>query len=328
MKVSITALVDSLWYGGNPLYRLLLPLSLIYRVVIRLRRFAYASGIFSVTRVGCPLVVVGNISVGGTGKTPLVIWLGNWLVNNGWRPGIITRGYGGSHAGAPVKVVADSDPAEVGDEAVLLARRTGLPVAVCASRIAAGQTLLSEEGCDILISDDGLQHYAMGRDVEIVVIDGGRLFGNSACLPAGPLREPVSRLAGTDLRIYNGCARDDGFSMQLSGSDAVNLQSGARYPLNAFARGPVHALAAIGNPERFFDLLRSAGLDIDCRVFRDHHPFVAGDLQYDDEYPVLMTEKDAVKCAGIGNSHHWFVPVEADPGEEFSRRLQQLLSKE
>lgn len=314
------------WYGKaspNPLLR---PLEAVFRRAVEFRRRAYREGRKKVEKLPVPVIVVGNLSVGGTGKTPLAIWLAGFLKAQGFRPGIVSRGYGGAVRKQPLAVAPDSDPREAGDEPVLLARRTGSPVYVFPKRAEAGRALLAETGCDAVIADDGLQHYALARDLEIAVVDGTRGFGNGHCLPAGPLREPPERLNSVDLVVYSGEAPADGFAMVLEGNEAVNLRDATRRrPLASFAGQPLYALAGIGNPGRFFEHLRSLGLEFEAKEFPDHHAFGPEDLRFAGAAPLLMTEKDAVKCRPYAGSEHWYVPVEARLPEAFGEHLLTLL---
>jgi len=306
------------WYDDSPWLTVLAPLSRIYQSVVKRRRFRYLSGRAARWRAPVPVIVVGNITVGGTGKTPFVIWLANWLRERGFRPGIVSRGYRGRRAAEALTVGADTDPILVGDEAPLLAARTGCPVVVCHDRVEAVRELLRANECDVVISDDGLQHYALTRDVEIVVIDGERRFGNGRCLPAGPLREPVTRLDDVDFVVSNGRASANEWSMSLEPRAFVNIRSGERLAPDAFQTDPttrVHAVAGIGNPQRFFETLRVLGIDVDPRPFEDHHSFVSGDLQFDDAAPIVVTEKDAVKIRMLSEAavpaHAWYLEVDA-----------------
>lgn len=324
--------LPAVWYGARPERWLLWPLSLLYRVVVAVRRRLYALGILQVHDLAPPVVVVGNITVGGTGKTPLVIWLAARLASAGRRPGIVTRGYGGRSNRWPQNVTAESDPGEVGDESVLLARRCGCPVAAGPDRVAAAR-LLEDAGVDVILSDDGLQHYRLGRRFEIVVIDAARGFGNDLLLPAGPLREPVARLDEVDAVVENlapGASPSRGrIAMRLIAQAAVALDSGERRPLESFRGATVHAVAGIGNPQRFFDQLAGFGLRVIGHPMPDHAYLSAADIRFADELPVLMTEKDAVKCRAIAGASHWYVPVEAsldEPGAaELLRRIGPAL---
>jgi tetraacyldisaccharide 4'-kinase len=309
--VSAESWFNRIWYERSQPPWWLVPLSLVYGAVAGARRFLYSKRLRRATRLPCPVVVVGNVSVGGTGKTPLVCWLVAHLVERGYKPGIVTRGYGGS--GTIVRRVAvDDDPALVGDESILLARRTGAPVAVGRDRPAAAHLLVSA-GCDVIVSDDGLQHYALARDCEVVVIDGDRRFGNGWLLPAGPLRETPGRLKVADAIIVNGgrALLRGALSMRLEAKNAVALVGETVQPLSALAGRTIHAIAGIGNPERFFNMLRARGIEVMGRPLADHAHLTSHDIEFGDGLPVLMTEKDAVKCAAFGRHHHWYVPVTA-----------------
>ncbi|WJW76781.1 tetraacyldisaccharide 4'-kinase [Thiohalobacter sp. IOR34] len=319
--------LPELWYRRHPLLVLLLPLSLLYCGLVLLRRQAYRLGLLRTRRLAVPVIVVGNISVGGTGKTPLVAWLAERLAAAGYRPGLVARGYGGRARSWPQQVRPDSDPAAVGDEPVLLARLSGRPMAVGPDRVAAAEALLAHSDCDLIISDDGLQHYRLARDIEIAVIDGVRRLGNGLCLPAGPLREPPSRLQTVDFKVCNGVAGPGEYAMRLSIRKARRLNDAAdERPLAAFRGSPVHALAGIGHPQRFFEALRRQGLEIIPHSFPDHHAFQAADLAFAaDGRPVLMTEKDAVKCQRLGLDNLWLVPLEVQLDARFEAELLERL---
>ena len=333
---------EQLWYGPpHMLSAALLPLSGAYCALAMGRRLAYRRGWVTAVRLPVPVIVVGNISVGGTGKTPLVLWLAQWLRGRGLRPGILTRGYGGTARDWPRLVAPDSDPAELGDEPVLLARRGGCPVVAGPDRITDGVVLTRDLGCDLLVSDDGLQHYRLRRDLEIAVVDGQRGVGNGRCLPAGPLREPVGRLAQVDLVVATDgdCSAIQGpakpergrgwgpaHPMHLVPGAAVNLADPSRAcPLAEFGGRRLTAVSGIGNPGRFFGLLRSAGFTVAERPYPDHHPYTADDAASWGDEPVLMTEKDAVKCFRFARPNHWYLPVEARPSAAFIASLEQRL---
>lgn len=313
------------WYSPRaPLW--LLPLSWLFSLLVRLRRLAYRSGVFRSERLPVPVIVIGNISVGGAGKTPLVVWLVKQLQLAGYRPGIITRGYGGQAQQWPQQVTPESDPVMVGDEPVLLAQRCGCHIVAAPDRVAAARALLQNSACDIVISDDGLQHYRLQRDVEIVVVDGARRFGNGHLLPAGPLREPLSRLQQVDHVVANGAAQSGEVKMQLVPGRLISLSDDNRSAALAEFHGQqVHAVAGIGNPGRFFELLKNSGLSVIEHPFPDHHGFAAGDLSFGDDLPVLMTEKDAVKCRPYADGRMWYLPVEAQLDESFARSLMQRI---
>jgi tetraacyldisaccharide 4'-kinase len=313
------------WYGRADANPWLVPLERLFAAAASLRRTAYRRGLLVSRRFPVPVIIVGNLTVGGAGKTPLVLWLAERLAAAGWRPGIVSRGYRGRPASEPTEVLAESDPADVGDEPLLLALRSKVPVYVHRDRGLAVSALLARHPCDLVIADDGLQHYALGRDLEIAVVDGARRFGNGHLLPAGPLREPPGRLKSADLVVCNGGAANAGeWPMTLVAADAVNLISGERRPLAAFAGDRALAVAGIGNPGRFFELLAGAGLSAEPRPFPDHHRYVPGDLP-PAGCVVLMTEKDAVKCRGLAAPDHWYVPVAAQLPPEFGQRLCELL---
>lgn len=321
------ALIDTLesaWYGHGRAPWWTGPLAALYGGVVRLRGGLYRLGVLHSERLPLPLIVIGNISVGGTGKTPLTIAVVDDLRQRGYRPGVVSRGYGGSQREACL--LGDTpDPALVGDEPCLI-HATGVPVAVGRKRAAAAHLLLAA-GCDVLVADDGLQHYALARDVEICVIDGTRRFGNRRLLPAGPLREPLSRLQRVDLRVCNGGVVGQGeYPMQLHGDELVALVDGRRESLADWRGRRVRAVAAIGNPQRFFDSLRVAGLDVIEHSFPDHHVFTPGELDFADQLPLLMTDKDAVKCGRFAQPHWWRVPVQAQLPPAFYEALGERLA--
>ena len=321
-------LAEQIWYKDPFIGVALMPLGFIFADIAALRKWLYRIGILKQHKLPVPVIVVGNITVGGTGKTPLVIYLAKLLTEAGYRPGIISRGYGGNAKIWPQAVDAFSDAAVVGDEAVLIAKQTGCPMAVGPKRVEAAQWLLANRSCDVILSDDGLQHYALMRDIECAVVDGERRFGNGYCLPAGPLREPISRLQTVDVVIVNGKKSEDNeISMLLLGDTAVNMVTNKNKPLAAFANMECHALAGIGNPGRFFKLLSDIGLICQTHPFPDHYRYQHSDIRFNDKLPVLMTEKDAVKCLGLAGEQHWYVPVKAvlEPG--FDTQLLNLLKR-
>jgi tetraacyldisaccharide 4'-kinase len=320
------SLADTLqagWYGGKPVPWWCFPLAMLYGVIVSARRALYRYGWLRAVRLPCPVVVVGNITVGGTGKTPLTLALAHALRERGYRPGVVSRGYGGSRH-EPALLDESPDPVEVGDEPCLM-RAHGVPVAVGRDRPAAAQLLL-DAGCNLIIGDDGLQHYRLARDVEICVIDGGRRFGNKRLLPAGPLREPLQRLGQVDFRVCNGGnPHADEVPMCLRGGMARALCDGREQPIGSFSGMRVHAVAAIGHPERFFASLAAQGLEIIQHPFPDHHAFVPEDLAFGDDRPVLMTEKDAVKCRKFAQMHWWSAPVEAELPTSFYEDVRATL---
>lgn len=324
--------VNSIWYGRSFVAVLLRPLSWLYALVVGARRRAYAWGLFSTTKLPVPVVVVGNLTVGGTGKTPFVVWLVAQLAAAGHKPGVISRGYG-RRGSAPRLVDVDSSAGEAGDEPLLIRRRTERPVAVGSDRVVAGR-LLGTQAVDIIVADDGLQHLALARDFEFVLIDGARGFGNGLMLPAGPLREPAGRLRHVDAVVMvdgsneRSLAGRPVFQMRLVAEHIVPLAGpqDAKLALASLAGQRVHAVAGIGHPERFFRTLRAAGLDVAPHAFPDHHDYTSADLAFDDDLPILMTEKDAVKCTAFASSRTGYVPVSAAFSEADASALLALIS--
>ncbi len=301
----------ALWYSASPPPWVLRPLAALYGSLVRLRWALYARGLLQRRRLPVPVLVVGNLAVGGTGKTPLVIALVEALRARGYHPGVVSRGYGGS-ATTPQLLEPGCEAQQVGDEPCLIRRHCGVPVAIGRERAVAAQ-LLVEAGVDLVIADDGLQHYALARDIEICVIDGTRRFGNGRLLPAGPLREPLLRLASVDYRVCNGgLARADEIPLRLVEDRAYRLRvPSERMALADFGVRNVHAVAGIGDPERFFRSLRAQRFEVIAHAFPDHHPYRPADLDFGDELPLLMTEKDAIKCRAFARPHWWVVPVRA-----------------
>jgi tetraacyldisaccharide 4'-kinase len=337
MKDAAYSWIHRAWYGGHGWYRVLLPLSGIYWLLSALRRFLYGAGVLRTRRAKVPVIVIGNITAGGTGKTPVTVWLASSLAERGFSPGIVSRGYGGSKSGTSMRVDVRSDPAVVGDEPVLIALRTGRPVVVDADR-ARGAAMLVQDGADLVIADDGLQHYALARDYEICVVDGARGLGNGLLLPAGPLREPVSRIGEVDQVLINGRLRErqeamptglqNAIEFRLAAKEALRLDGSLSRPIERFAGTTVHAVAAIGNPGRFFDMLRGHGIQVIEHAYPDHAPLQPGDLDFGDDFDILMTEKDAVKFPRRVSDRFWYVPVdvEIDPASA-APWLEQIESR-
>jgi len=305
---------------------LLLPISALFFLAVISRRLLYRLGFLQSYRIPVPVIVVGNITVGGTGKTPLVLWLVDFLRQHGYRPGIISRGYG-SRAHAPQSVTSSSDPLLVGDEPVLLAQRAQCPVWVGRQRVDVARALLSARpDCDVLISDDGMQHYALQRDVEIAVVDGVRRFGNGMLLPAGPLREPKTRLNSVDAVVINGGRVFAGeYAMQLVGDCFRQLKRAVVASPADFSGKQLHALAGIGHPSRFFNQLNALGLKVKEHPFPDHHAYQPHELQFGDAGEILMTEKDAVKCAAFAPDNAWALVVDAQVDAALGNRILEKI---
>ncbi|MFT3756855.1 MAG: tetraacyldisaccharide 4'-kinase [Pseudoxanthomonas sp.] len=327
--------VPDYWFGETPPPLHARLLAGVYARVTALRRGLYARGVFKRHRAGVPVLVVGNISVGGTGKTPLTIALVQRLQKAGWKPGVASRGYGRDDQRNPRWVEKNTTPAEAGDEPVLIAARTGVQVRVDRDRVAAARALAAA-GCDVVVCDDGLQHYRLHRDIEIEVIDGRRRYGNGQLLPAGPLREPVERGTRCDFRVLNQGMADDAaamqahfgqWPMQLLADNAQPLAGGRAVSLQRFSGHRVHAVAGIGNPQRFFEMLRGYGIGVVPHAFADHHRYTPQDFSFGSDLPVLMTEKDAVKCRAFANDRHYSVPVDAQLPEAFWVGLLDRLGK-
>ena len=330
--------LQAIWYRERRPPLALRVLARGFGLMVQLRRTGYSRGLFRSHRLSRPVVVVGNLTVGGTGKTPLVIWLCQRLLRLGVQPAVVLRGYGGDaiHRSQPRLVRVDDDPAAVGDEAVLLAGRSGCPVFVCPDRVRAAE-LAIEQGAQVIVSDDGLQHLALARDLEIAVIDAARSLGNGYLLPAGPLREPADRLAQLDALVLNVAGLPDpqrtasalasrSFAMRLDGDRLCPLSGMPDALALASLRGRrVHAIAGIGHPERFFAHLRAAGLEVIAHPFPDHHRYRAEDLEFGESLPLLMTEKDAVKCRRFDGTDRWFLPVEAQFADADAEALMGLI---
>jgi tetraacyldisaccharide 4'-kinase len=330
MKSRIEHFLQKVWYQTSvPFWAIIfLPLSIIYVFILRIRLFLYQLGCKAIYYSPIPTVVVGNLTVGGTGKTPLVIHLANLLTERKLRVGIISRGYKGN-AKLPTWVTSKSDPRLVGDEAVLLATRLNCPIVVARKRVLAMQTLLRSGAVDVVISDDGLQHYALGRHIEIVVIEGKHRFGNGFCLPLGPLREPKNKLNTVDLIVTNGgIPEKNEYDMYLRPLDLYNAcDPNLTQAISFFKETKIHAVAGIGFPQRFFELLRELGLVVIPHSFPDHHAFTVQDIYFEDEFPVIMTEKDFVKCKEFVTKQHWVLPIEAVITPLFDARFLRLLQE-
>ncbi len=304
---------------------LLSPFSLLYRIIIYFRRLLFRLGLKKTTYFPVPLIVVGNITVGGNGKTPLVIALVEFLKTQGFKPGLVSRGYKGKAPSWPQVVEPDNHPEWYGDEPVMLVKKTDCPMVVGPDRVAAVKALLEKYDCDVVISDDGLQHYAMGRDIEIAVIDGERRFGNGFCLPAGPLREPQTRLRGVDFTVCNGnSVYKDEYSMQLVAGDFYQLINPKNN--NFVTEKTVHAVAGIGYPKRFFQQVVAMGYTVVEHPFPDHHDYTVADFDFLKDDIVIMTEKDAVKCLSFADERFWCLPVKAVVSDVFLKEVANDLA--
>ena len=309
----IQSKIAALWYRKNFLVWLLLPMTLLFAAISYGRRLAYRLGLCRAYRAAVPVIVVGNLSVGGNGKTPVVIWLVEQLKAAGWKPGVVSRGYGGKSDTYPLRVTAHTEATECGDEPKLIAERCQVPVVVAPKRAAAVETLLQSGEVDLVISDDGLQHYALARDIELVVVDGERRFGNGHLLPMGPLREGLARLATVDAVICNGGVAQPGeFAMQLVPAPLVALVDSDALPPQSTET--VDALAGIGHPPRFFATLQQAGFRLhEAVAYADHQSYDPEQLRRRFcERPLLMTQKDAVKCRHFALANWWYLPVNAE----------------
>jgi tetraacyldisaccharide 4'-kinase len=328
-------LIEKVWFKKHQakywLIPLLLPLTGLFYLISTIRRLLFRLRVLKSYKVQVPVIVVGNISVGGNGKTPVVIYLVELLNKLGVKPGVISRGYGGNAEHYPYLLDENSTTQQAGDEPILIYQRCGVPVVVGSDRVANTQKLI-KQGCNIIISDDGLQHYRLQRDMELVIVDAKRLFGNGLLLPAGPLREGVWRLQKADLVIYNGnkvdntgaCAAQS-LLMNLAGHELIQVKTGEKITLSTFIQQwhTVNAIAGIGEPLRFFETLEALGFDLEKQQgFIDHKDFVMNDFdQFTADVPLLMTEKDAVKCRLFAQENWWYLPVSA----QFSEQDEQIL---
>jgi tetraacyldisaccharide 4'-kinase len=321
------------WYRITPFHLLLWPVSLLFGLLAAIRRTLYRRGALRSFKLPVPVVIIGNISVGGTGKTPCTLWLAQQLLDAGWHPAIISRGYSKARqrqTNSPRAVAAADSPDEVGDEPLLMTQRGLCPVWIGRDRVAAARGLLQAyPECDVILSDDGLQHYRLQRDVEIVLVDGLRRFGNGLLLPAGPLREPVSRLASVDAVVSNGGKAAAGeYAMQLGGAQFYKLlDPAASLPASAFAGRNVHAIAGIGHPQRFFTYLEQLGVSAQTHAFPDHHCYSPSDIAYRDADAVLMTEKDAVKCAAFATEKCWVLRVDAQIAPALAQLIMEKIKR-
>ena len=316
--------IDS-WYKKSLWLYLLLPFSLVFSYLTNRRRRKFVKSKKLSYKSEIPLIVVGNLTIGGTGKTPLVAYIASELVKKGYKPGLVSRGYGGKFR-ETLHVTNDTPVKQTGDEAQILSK-LNLPFYIDKNRVRAIKTLEENHDCDVIISDDGLQHYNMNRDIEIVVIDGKRRFGNNLTFPAGPLRESKTRLSSVDFIVNNsGPTQEDEHLMNISPAKFVHLKSGKSYPIEKWPmHKQVHAVAGLGNPGRFFDLLARLGFEIIRHPFPDHHNFDESNIFYLDHLPIIMTEKDASKCRSFDNNKIWYLTIEADVSDKFIEELDSKL---
>ncbi len=304
---------------------LLLPLSGIFYLLVQLRFWLYKVGFFKIYISKIPVIVVGNITVGGTGKTPIVISMVKHFESQGKTVGVVSRGYKGDYSHKVLEVTSTTDPQECGDEPALIAQNTNAIIVVAKKRAEAVKHLTNNEKVDVIISDDGLQHYAMGRDIEIAVIDGVNRFGNGFLLPAGLLREPVKRLKSVDIIINNGASLDGELNCEIKAESFVNIASEESQPLNYFKDKECYAVAGIGNPTKFFKLLDELGVRSKNKAFVDHHRFVAEDFAFAEDYPIIMTSKDCVKCRHFATDQMWYLSIHAELNSDFYQQLESKL---
>ncbi len=326
LETTRRTLSERVWYGSHPLRYLLLPLSAVTAVAVSLRRawFHFAKP----APAPVPVIVVGNLTIGGSGKTPLVMAIAHHLKRRGYKPGIVSRGYGARSRSYPHCVQINDDVEEVGDEPLMLRQKTAFPVVIDPDRRRAVACLAERGDADIAVCDDGLQHYRLYRDIEIAVVDGSEGFGNGLLLPAGPLREPRTRLDSVDLVVVNGGAADQKqFSMQVRPLAFENLVTGEQLAPGAFAGRAVHACAGIARPQRFFDMLSKLGMQVHAHAYPDHHRYQARDVRFEPEVPVVITEKDAVKCRRFATDDTWSLRMEAEPEKAFEETLDALLAQ-
>ena len=321
-------LIEKVWYSKNIFSLLLSPLSLIYISIIYLRHTLYRLGLISITKINVPTIVIGNIVAGGTGKTPLVIWLAKHFKDKGFLPGIVSRGYGGTYLSNIELVKPTSNPLLVGDEPVIIARNTNCPVVVAKIRAKGAKELVEKYNCNIIFCDDGMQHYSLARDIEIAVIDGQRRFGNNYCFPAGPLREPKSRIFKADLIVSKYNARTCEHKMDYTYKQLVSLNELSKtIPISDLHGMTVHVIAGINNPDHFFSYLRSHKLELIIHKFPDHYSYTEDDVKFNDNFPVVMTEKDAVKCLNYSSDKYWYIPISAELSKLFVCDLDKLMGK-
>ena len=313
-------------YSKNIASLSFLPLSVIFFLISLIRKYLYRFNFLKSFKLDVPVVIVGNITLGGTGKTPLIIHLAKELKKNGYYPGIISRGYGSKAIGT-IEVNQKSNIGEVGDEPILIQKHTHMPVFVSKDRVMAAKALIKKyKKIDVILSDDGIQHYRLKRDVEVLVIDGSRRFGNEYLLPAGPLREPIHKLNDVDAIVCNHKKVIDGSYLMIYKSKfLVNLKTKQKIPLNKVRLSNIHAVAGIGNPDRFFNDLKSLGLAFDSSAYQDHYRFTKKDFKTLSGKNIIMTEKDAVKCEKFAQDNFWYLPVDVDIDPKFTNVILKKL---
>jgi tetraacyldisaccharide 4'-kinase len=324
--------LEDSWYKEGGWTKLLSPLSSVYGSICTKRRDKFLSAQVELWQPPVPVVVVGNISVGGTGKTPVTLALIEYLKSLGYTPGVVSRGYGGKALSYPYEVMADSSAAHSGDEPLLIKQRTNCCVVVDPDRVAAAKYLLAVSDCDLIISDDGLQHYALVRHIELAIVDGERGLGNGRLLPAGPLREPAQRLSEVDFVLVNGgqwsYSAGESNRFSLHPEHFVNVKTSETKALDQWADLSCHAIAGIGNPQRFFNTLAELKVSVKThKAFADHHKITPAELAFDDSLPVLMTEKDAVKCREFSSDKLWYLSVDAQLPAIFLSKFRLALEQ-
>jgi tetraacyldisaccharide 4'-kinase len=310
--------LSKIHYSKSLVSLLLLPFSAVFLLIYFVRKILYRFSFLRSFKLKIPVIVVGNITSGGTGKTPLIIYLANELKKNGYHPGIISRGYGSKSAGV-IEVSQKSDVADAGDEPMLIQKHTYLPVFVSKDRVLAAKALLKKyKKTDVILSDDGIQHYRLKRDLEVLVIDGTRKFGNGYLLPAGPLREFSSKLKTVDAIVCNHKKVIDGsYLMKYKGYFLINLKTNKKIHLSNLRLKNIHAIAGIGNPNRFFDYLKTFNIEFNSSIFQDHYRFSKKDFRNMNDKNIIMTEKDAVKCRKFSRKNFWYLPVIAEVDSKF-----------
>jgi tetraacyldisaccharide 4'-kinase len=316
--LTVSEALSEIHYSKSLVSLLLLPFSAVFLLISFVRKILYRFNFLRSFKLKIPVIVVGNITSGGTGKTPLIIYLANELKKNGYRPGIISRGYG-SKGGGMIEASQKNDAADVGDEPMLIQKHTHLPVFVSKDRVSAAKALLKKyKKTDVILSDDGMQHFRLKRDIEVLVIDGTRKLGNGYLLPAGPLREFSSKLKTVDAIVCNHKKVIGGsYLMKYKGSSLINLKTNKKIHLNNLRLKNIHAIAGIGNPNRFFDYLKTFNIEFNSSIFEDHYRFSKKDFRNMNDKNIIMTEKDAIKCQKFSRKNFWYLPVTAEVDSKF-----------